>query len=204
VYSIRREAEDVAAVVRFAGERVTLLGHSYGALCCLEAALQLPGLLRLVVYEPPLPIGAGIVARETRQELQRLLDKGEREDALLCFFRDVVGVPDTELALMKDHPVWPARVAAAHTVPREADAEESYGLDLSHLRGLSVPTLLMLGGDSPDYFREAVARLHAAIPDSRVHVMPGQRHIAMDTAPDEFVEAIVAFASASNEYETTA
>ena len=94
--------------------------------------------------------------------------------------------------------MWPARVAAAHTVLREADAEESYGLDLSHLGGLSVPTLLILGGDSPDYFREAVVRLHAALPNSRVHVMPGQRHIAMDTAPDEFVEAIMAFASESN------
>jgi pimeloyl-ACP methyl ester carboxylesterase len=43
-YSIQREAEDVAAVVRSAGERVVLLGHSYGGLCCLEAALQLSGL----------------------------------------------------------------------------------------------------------------------------------------------------------------
>lgn len=35
--------------------------------------------------------------------------------------------------------------------------------------------------------------------------MPGQQHIAMDTAPDEFVEAIVAFAmSESNEDEITA
>jgi pimeloyl-ACP methyl ester carboxylesterase len=203
-YSIQREADDVAAVVRSAGERVTLLGHSYGALCCLEAALQLPGLHRLIAYEPPLPIGGGIVSQETRLELERLLDREDREGALLCFFREVVGVPDSELALLKDHPVWPARVAAAHTITREADEEAGYGLDLSRFGGLHVPTLLMLGGDSPDYFREAVARLHAAIPDSRVHVMPGQRHIAMDTAPDEFVEAIVAFASASNEYETTA
>jgi pimeloyl-ACP methyl ester carboxylesterase len=205
VYSIEREAEDVAAVVRFAGERVTLLGHSYGALCCLEAALQLPGLLRLVLYEPPLPVGTGIVGRETRNNLERLLDDGDREGALLCFFREVVGVPDSELALLKDHPVWPARVAAAHTILREADVEESYGLDLSRLEGLSVPTLLLLGGDSPASFREAIATLDAAIPNSRVHVMPGQKHIAMDTAPAEFVEAIVTFATSEpNEGELTA
>ncbi|HSK17609.1 MAG TPA: alpha/beta hydrolase [Longimicrobiales bacterium] len=194
-YSIQREAEDVAAVVRLAGERVTLLGHSYGALCCLEAALQLPGLFRMIVYEPPLPIGAGIIGRATRTEIERLLNQDDREGALLCFFRDVVGVPDAELESLKDHPVWPARVAAAHTVLREADAEEAYELDLSRFGGLSVPTLLILGGDSPDYFREAVVRLDAVIPDSRVHVLPGQQHIAMDTAPEEFVEAVVSFAS---------
>lgn len=204
-YSIEREAEDVAAVVRFAGERVTLLGHSYGALCCLEAAPQLSGLHRLILYEPPLPIGGGIVKRETQNELQRLLDDGDREGALLCFFREVVGVPESELALLKNHPVWPARIAAAHTIPREAQAEESYGLDLSRLEDVSVPTLLMLGGDSPDYFREAIMRLHAVLADSRVHVMPGQQHIAMDTAPDEFAAAIVGFATtAANEDEISA
>jgi pimeloyl-ACP methyl ester carboxylesterase len=90
--------------------------------------------------------------------------------------------------------VWSARVAAAHTIPREADAEESYGVDLSRFGELKVPVLLMLGGDSPGYFREAVEMLHSSIPNSRVHVMRGQRHVAMDTAPEQFIEAIVAFA----------
>lgn len=204
-YSIQREADDIAAVVRAAGEAVTLLGHSYGALCCLEAALQLPALHRLIAYEPPLPIGAGIMGQATRKELVQRLGEGDREGALQCFFREVVRVPEPELALLRAHPAWPARVAAAHTLLREADAEESYGLDLRHLEGLKVPTLLMLGGASPDYFAEAVARLRAAIPGSRVHVMPGQQHIAMDTAPEQFIAAVVGFALAeSNENEVTA
>lgn len=204
-YSIQREADDVAAVVRSAGERVTLLGHSYGALCCLEAALQLPGLHRLIAYEPPLPIDGSIVSQETRRELERLLDSEDREGALLCFFREVVGVPESELARLKDHPVWPARVAAAHTIMREADEEAGYGLDLSRFRRLHVPTLLLLGGDSPAYFGEAVTRLHAAIAGSRVHVMPGQQHIAMDTAPDMFMDAVMTFAlSETKEDELTA
>src|SRR3712207_8086243 len=38
-YAIEREFEDVAEVVDSLGESVNLLGHSYGALCALEAAL---------------------------------------------------------------------------------------------------------------------------------------------------------------------
>ena len=38
-YAVEREFEDVAAVVDSLGEPVNLLGHSYGALCALEAAL---------------------------------------------------------------------------------------------------------------------------------------------------------------------
>jgi pimeloyl-ACP methyl ester carboxylesterase len=33
----------------------------------------------------------------------------------------------------------------------------------------------------------------AALPNSRVVVLPGQQHIAMDTAPDLFVREVVAF-----------
>ncbi|MEU7815617.1 alpha/beta fold hydrolase [Pseudonocardia sp. NPDC049154] len=38
-FAMEREFEDVAAVVDSLGEPVNLLGHSYGGLCALEAAL---------------------------------------------------------------------------------------------------------------------------------------------------------------------
>src|SRR5437667_5494724 len=39
-YSIEREFDDVAAVVDAIAEPVFLLGHSYGAVCALEASLR--------------------------------------------------------------------------------------------------------------------------------------------------------------------
>jgi pimeloyl-ACP methyl ester carboxylesterase len=159
----------------------------------MEAALQLPALGRLILYEPPLPTGSGMVSRETREKIERLVASGEREEALRCFFREVVGASDAELDLLKTHPAWQARVAAAHTITREADAEELYGLNLSRLGALKVPTLLLVGGESPAHFREAVARIHSAIPRSVVQELSGQQHIAMDTAPELFVEAVATF-----------
>ena len=46
-YSVEREFEDLAVVVDSLEEPVSLLGHSYGALCALEAA-RLTQLARLV------------------------------------------------------------------------------------------------------------------------------------------------------------
>jgi pimeloyl-ACP methyl ester carboxylesterase len=198
-YSLQREADDVRAVVRHAGKGVTLVGHSYGGLCSVEAALDLPDLHRLILYEPPLPVGAGMAPPPVRAELERLVASGDPEGALLYFFREVVGVPAGELEALKAHPVWQARIAAAHTIAREADEEERYGLDLRRLRSLSVPTLLLLGGDSPSAFAEAISRFHAAITNSRVHELAGQRHIAMDTAPEQFVDAISSFALGGGE-----
>jgi pimeloyl-ACP methyl ester carboxylesterase len=106
----------------------------------------------------------------------------------------VVGVPENQLDMMRAHPAWPGRVAAAHTVVREIRLEAEYRFDFDRIRGIRTPTLLLLGGDSPAFFHEATRRVDAALPDSRILEMPGQQHVAMDVIPDEFVAAVRLFA----------
>src|SRR5829696_4622459 len=55
-YTMEREAEDVASVVDSIGEPVNLLGHSYGALLALEAALVAKNVRKLVLYEPGIEV----------------------------------------------------------------------------------------------------------------------------------------------------
>lgn len=50
-YALEREAEDVASIVDFIGAPTRVLGHSYGGLCALEAALLTAHLHRLILYE---------------------------------------------------------------------------------------------------------------------------------------------------------
>ena len=88
---------------------------------------------------------------------------------------------------------WPARVAAAHTLPRELRAHEGYRFRAERFQRLKTPTLLLVGGDSPDFFKAAIATVNAALLNSRVLVLPGQQHIAMDTAPELFVSEVLAF-----------
>ena len=53
-YAIEREYEDLVAVVEAAGDGVNVLGHSYGGICALEAALLTDRIRKLIVYEPPM------------------------------------------------------------------------------------------------------------------------------------------------------
>ena len=191
--SISQEGEDVVAVAEAIGGPVNLLGHSYGALCCIEAALRLPDLHRLVLYEPPLPVGADIVAPGILDALEHLIEQGEREAALLTFFREVVLVPEPQIEVMRSQPAWAVRLAAAHTVTREIRLAAEYRPDLDRIRTMVVPSLLLLGGDSPSYFRAAIRRLDTSLPNSRLHEMTGQQHVAMDTIPDEFVRIVSSF-----------
>jgi pimeloyl-ACP methyl ester carboxylesterase len=54
-------------------------------------------------------------------------------------------------------------------------------------------TLLLLGGDGPAFARPAVEMAHAALPTSQVVVLPGQQHLAMDTAPELLVREVKRF-----------
>ena len=81
-YAIEREFVDVASVVDSLGEPANLLGHSYGALCSLEAGLLTKNVRRLILYEPPIPVGLEIFSPGIIDRLQDLLNQGDREREL--------------------------------------------------------------------------------------------------------------------------
>jgi pimeloyl-ACP methyl ester carboxylesterase len=71
---------------------------------------------------------------------------------------------------------------------------EAYQFKPERFKTLNVPTLLLLlGGDSPSFSKAAIEAVNGALPNSRIVVLPGQQHIAMDTAPDLFVREVLAF-----------
>lgn len=53
--------------------------------------------------------------------------------------------------------------------------------------------MLLLGDESPAFFREAIEAVDDALPHARVVTLPGQHHAAIDTAPDLFVGEVLAF-----------
>jgi pimeloyl-ACP methyl ester carboxylesterase len=192
-YVIEREFEDLVALVNSIEEPVFLLGHSYGALCSLEAARRTSHLRKLVLYEPPIPAGIEIYPTEVVTRIQALLDAGDREGAVTTFLQDVARVPPHEMEILRAAPNWPARVAAAHTVLREMRGSNEYVFEPARFTGLTTPTLLLLGGDSPAFLKAGIEAVHAALPDSRVVVMPGQQHTAMNTAPELFIREVFQF-----------
>jgi pimeloyl-ACP methyl ester carboxylesterase len=192
-YSIMREAEDVVAVIEAIGGLVSVLGHSYGAACSLEACLLTDQIGRLVLYEPPLPTGLPMYPTDTPDRMQGLLDQGERELALEMFFREVVRMPEDELRAFRELSMWQRRIALTHTVPREMVIDRVYRFDPERFSHLQVPTLLVLGGDSPETFRRPIEALEKALPVNRVVVLPGQGHAAMDAGRELFLREVMGF-----------
>ena len=190
-YEIEREYEDVASIVESIGEPVNLFGHSFGAICALEATLLTDRVETLILYEPP--ITAPSAPAEISSRLEAMLEAGDREGVLEVFLAEIARIPEAEIRQMKESPAWPARVAAAHTMLREGEAVSEYRFDAGRFAGMKVPTLLMVGGDSPALYRESVQMIDEALPESRITRLPGQQHVAMDTAPDLFARELLAF-----------
>lgn len=193
-YAIEREFEDVAAVVAAVAAPVLLFGHSYGALCALGAALQAAELSGLILYEPWINVEGGtLYTPEQLEYLDTLLAAGDREGVVKALFAEIAGFPPYEMDLLMSTPFWSKRVAMAHTIPRESRAEEFYRPPADKLRKLSVPVLLLTGGDSPPLAARINAMLESMLPDARIAMMAGQQHIAMTTAPDLLVGAVLDF-----------
>ena len=195
-YELGREFEDVAAMVDSIDEPVNLLGHSHGAICALEATLLTDNLRSLVLYEPPIPweiVGPELFSEETVAEMEALLADGEDEEALVVFMRDLLELPPEQLDALRSHPSWPARVAAAPTLPREERAPFDYEWDPARFADMTTPTLLLLGGESPEWARDSTEAIHEALPNSQIVVLDGEGHVAMNTAPELFVDEVLAF-----------
>ena len=194
-YDLLREAEDIAAVVDAVaaeqGQSVDVLGHSFGALCCLESALLTSNVRRLVLYEPPIPTGIAMYPPGVIDRIDAAIGRGDNEGAVEIFFREIVGMPDHQFTVYRQLPVWRTRISLAPTIAREAYFDHGYELHPERLAAIQVPTLLLVGGDSPEVMRAGAAAVHAAIPGSRVVAFKGQQHVAMDTNPTLFTTEVL-------------
>jgi pimeloyl-ACP methyl ester carboxylesterase len=203
-YAIEREYEDVVAVVdaiaREAGQLVDVVGHSFGGRCALGAAPLTTNLRRLVVYESaPAPAGLTFEPPDLLVRLRALEAAGDWPGLLRTFMGEVAGMTEEELDAYEANPIWPRRVAAAHTILRELTAGGAEGDPAATARlaaAVRVPVLQLLGGESRPIFRLGTEALDDALTDGRIVVLPGQRHAAHHAAPDRFVAEVEHFLEA--------
>jgi len=85
-------------------------------------------------------------------------------------------------------------------VVTSADGTEiaRYELEPGRFRDMTQPTLLIVGGESPPFSKDAVRALADALPDSQVEVIDGHSHEPMNTAPDRFVDEVLRFMGTSS------
>nr|WP_106617528.1 alpha/beta hydrolase [Saccharothrix carnea] len=186
-YDVEREVEDIAALIEEAGGSAHLFGMSSGGTLVAEAAHRGVNAERIAIYESPMivdgtraPMDPDLPAR-----VERAIGEGRRGEAIKLFMR-YVGTPGLFIAVMPLMPMWTKLKAVAHTLPNDfALTGELQGGTLppaDRWSGAEAPALVIAGGKSPEYLRNAQRHLASALPQGELTVLPGQTHMVKPRA----------------------
>ena len=198
-WSPDREIDDLAAVLTAAGGRAAVAGTSSGAVLAADAAQHLDGITALALYEPPFIVDNTRAPREATftTDTEALIARGDRSGAVKKFMRHV-GVPGFVVAIMPLTPPWKKLTKVAHTLPYDlrilADTGTGRPLDATRWSDVTVPALVIDGGKSPQYMRNAARAFSQTLPKADYRTLPGQTHIVKATALAPAVKQFLATA----------
>jgi pimeloyl-ACP methyl ester carboxylesterase len=177
-YAIEREIEDLAALLDEAGGSSSVFGYSSGAILTLKAAASGLALSRLALYDPPFLVGDGTPqrAQEISVRLTELISSGRRGDAVELFQTEMVGIPAEIVAQLRQAPFRPALENIAHTLVYEATLLGDMSGLAKQLPSITVPTLVISGGNNQARMGSAAQTLADALPNAQHRSLEGQTH----------------------------
>jgi pimeloyl-ACP methyl ester carboxylesterase len=196
--SLADEVALIEPVFAAAGDRFHLIGHSYGGAVALKAALLHPARLRsLVVFEPVL--FAVLMAEDSRQPAAReiaavrddtvaAIDRGELETAGARFVDYWMGTGAWAAMPLPRRQAVPGTMRKVKAEWRAAFADPT---PLSAFAALGVPTLCIVGTNSPAASRGVARLLAKTLPAVTTVEIDGVGHMAPVTHPDR-VNAVIA------------
>lgn len=189
-YSIATECEDVDALLAATGARF-VWGHSSGGLVALRAALTLPRVRKVAVYEPPLSM-RGSISTSWIPRFDREVARGKVASALVTFVKADklvpafvprwLLVPLIALYLRREkRKVEPPDVPMEDLIPTQRFDGLLVGemdSSLGSFAGMRKDVLLMGGQKSPAFLREILDALEETLPHARRVELPGVGHEA--------------------------
>jgi pimeloyl-ACP methyl ester carboxylesterase len=180
-YAIEREIEDIGALIPEAGGTASVYGHSSGAALALHAAAAGLSIAKLVLHEPPYTPDGDVdrqrASRKEAEHIKTLLAEDRRGDAVAHILRGI-GMP-TELVngMSRD----PRALAMAHTMAYDSeimgDISRGGTIPADLLDAVTIPTLVVCGGASPDWMIDVGRRLADGLPNGRYMTLEGQEHV---------------------------
>jgi pimeloyl-ACP methyl ester carboxylesterase len=197
-FHFSEDVDVVEAVLSYANAPVHLVGHSYGGMLALRAALRRPhAVVSLSLFDP---IAFGVL-RSTGDEAG-LLDLGQ-VNASGTFFDDAAATSVGWVEQLVDY--WNGAGAWKRLPPAQQQAFARSGPKTFHevrtsvfdetphtaYAALSQPVLLMSGSRTPIAAQRVVAILAEQMPHARLEVLGGVGHMAPVSRADRVNDLIV-------------
>lgn len=191
-YSLRNESDDIKAVLDVAGKGAALLGHSYGAICALEAVRTGASVSSLVLYEPPLPVDAP-TAGAALQDYAAAVEEGNGDKAMRIAAAHFLRISPEDTEALAASPLWPGMVELSPTWTRELTEIDMTDVLIQQYVEIDAPTLLLVGEATPAHLAGASRHLAQRMTNVTEHPIPGQSHFAHVMDPAGVAGALNAF-----------
>lgn len=202
-HTMQSEVDDLAALLKRTRAR-NVLGVSAGALITLSAALSVPGIDRIALYEPPLALaGARTSPLDWVPRYERAMSRGHLATALVAclkgtgdrdMFSRIPGpllIPMVWAGLRKGLDAGGPDDVPVKTMLRAVQSDTRLVAEmagqLERFRDVTTRTLLLGGTRSMGYLGAALDALEAVLPNARRVTLAGLGHIAADNngQPDQ-------------------
>jgi pimeloyl-ACP methyl ester carboxylesterase len=203
-YEPKREIEDLAAVINAAGGSACVFGHSSGAILALEAARAGLPIKGLVIYEPPVVVDDSRppVATDFPERVARLAASGRARAVVRTFMTEAIRAPKPVAILMSSMPGGGRMRTIAHTVAYDATIMNPYQQGSTSPKELcssvQVPTLVVVGGKSPQWMQGGFEMVAAWVPNARLARLDGQAHMVKAKVTAPMVSGFLADMSSSS------
>jgi len=181
-YAVEREVEDLDALIRAAGGSAFVVGISSGAALALEAANRGLAISKVALYEAPFIVDGTRtpIGEDYLPQLEHLIAEGRRGAAVKLFMK-AVQVPAIGIFMMQLMPAWKKLKAVAPTLVHDITIVERYqrgkALPADRWSAVKQPTLVMDGGKSPEWMRNAQRALAHVVPGAKTQTLEGQTHM---------------------------
>jgi pimeloyl-ACP methyl ester carboxylesterase len=193
---MKTECEDVDALLTKTGAHF-VFGHSSSALIALQAALTLPSLHKVAIYEPPLS-SHGSISTSWIPIFDREIAEGKPASALITFLKadHLTRLPRwLLLPLLKGYLQREKKTLLPNDVPMEAliPTQRFDGLlvkemdgKLETFAGVRAEVLLLGGAKSPAFLRDILDALERTLPQVKRIEYPDLGHGApSETQPNQ-------------------
>ena len=142
--------------------------------------------MKLALYEPPFIVddSHAPLPEDYVTHLAELISAGRRSEAVTYWMTTVIGLPADAVANMQKAPMWPAFEAVAPTLVYDGTISADYvrgkPLPAERWAAVTIPVLVMDGGDSPPMMHSGALALTRILPNAQHRRFPGQTHGVAD------------------------
>jgi pimeloyl-ACP methyl ester carboxylesterase len=166
------EADDLVAVVAAVGGDAVVLGHSSGAVLALYAASRGAAITSLFLSEPPFRFGVDDPDPLLAERLQRLVDAGNNEEAVVTFQLEGVELPREMVESIRRSDLFATLLPLAQSTVYDAKLTALISTPTPEMLAVSQPVTILRGEQTFPLLITAADRLAKKMDSAELVIVP--------------------------------